>query len=315
MIFIRRTILTIFWSFFAIVCGIGLISAAIFLYLGPSLPSVDTIRTIKLQTPLRIYSGDNKLIDEYGEVRRTPVQFDQIPPQFIQALIAVEDRRFETHIGVDAKGFTRAMVEFLSSGQTGGGGSTLTQQVAKNYFLSNEKLFTRKFREILLALQMERLLTKQEIFELYVNKTFLGHRAYGIQAAAQVYYGRDINDLRLPELAMLAGLPQRPSFANPISYPENAIKRRNQVLADMRQMKYITQASYERAVNSPLTASYFGDNPEVSAPWVGEMARDYMVERFGVDAYNNGYRVFTTVDSRLQNEASLSVQRGLWHRH
>ena len=226
MRFITTSIRAIFWSIFAILCGVTLVFSAIFLYLGPSLPSVDTLKTIKLQTPLRIYSSDNKLIDEFGEIRRTPLRFDQIPPQFVQALLSVEDRRFESHIGVDPKGFSRAVLQFIASGQKGGGGSTLTQQVAKNYFLSNEKLFTRKFREILLAIQMEQMLSKQEIFELYVNKTFLGHRAYGIQAAAQVYYGRDINDLTLPELAMLAGLPQRPSVANPLSFARLPPRRR-----------------------------------------------------------------------------------------
>jgi len=311
MNFISLTIRTTFWLIMAAFCGFVLVFSAIFLYLGPSLPSVDTLKTIKLQTPLRIYTSDNKLIDEFGEVRRTPIRFDQIPSQFVQALIAVEDRRFETHIGVDPKGFSRAMLQFLASGRKGGGGSTLTQQVAKNYFLSNEKLFTRKFREILLAIQMERILSKQEIFELYINKNFWGHRAYGIQAAAQVYYGRDINDLTLTELAMLAGIPQRPSRANPLSYPKAALKRRNQVLIDMHELGYITEATYYRAYQAPLTAGYYGNNPEISAPWVGEMVREEMFERYGADAYNEGYRVYTTVNSRLQNSANNAVRDGL----
>ena len=311
MRFIFASIRAIFWSIFAILCGIAMVFSAIFLYLGPSLPSIDTLKTIKLQTPLRIYSSDSKLIDEFGEVRRTPVRYDQIPPQFVQALLSVEDRRFESHIGVDPKGFSRAMLQFIATGQKGGGGSTLTQQVAKNYFLSNEKLFTRKFREILLAIQMEQFLSKQEIFELYVNKTFLGHRAYGIQAAAQVYYGRDINDLVLPELAMLAGLPQRPSVANPLSYPTAAKKRRNQVLTDMYELGFITELSYQEAIAAPLTAGFFGNNSEASAPWIGEMVRDDMVQRYGTDAYNNGYRVYTTINSRLQESAATAVQVGL----
>lgn len=311
MRFLASTIRAIFWSLLAIFCGIALIFSAIFLYLGPSLPSVEKLKTIRLQTPLRIYTADNKLIDEFGEVRRTPIRFDQIPPVFVQALLAVEDRRFESHIGVDAKGFSRAMLQFIASGQKGGGGSTLTQQVAKNYFLSNEKLFTRKFREILLAIQMERILSKQEIFELYVNKTFLGHRAYGIHAAAQVYYGRELNDLTLPELAMLAGLPQRPSVANPLSYPTTAKKRRNQVLTDMYELGFITEITYQDSLQAPLTAGYYGNNPEASAPWIGEMVREEMIQRYGLDAYNNGYRVYTTINSRLQESASTSVQKGL----
>lgn len=311
MNFLRSTVRLVFWGAFAMICGIVLISAAIFLYLGPSLPSVETLKTIQLQTPLRIYSADNKLIDEFGEQRRTPLRFDQIPPAFVQALIAVEDRRFESHIGVDAKGFARAVLEFVSSGEKGGGGSTLTQQVAKNYFLTNKKLFTRKFKEILLSFQMERILTKQEIFELYANKNFFGHRAYGVQAAAQVYYGRDINDLTLPELAMVAGLPQRPSKANPISYPDAAKKRRNQVLQDMFEMGFISEPTFIQALNTPLTASFHGNNPDFEAPWVAEMVRDEMVQRYGDGTYFDGYRVFTTINSRYQVTANAAVRKGL----
>ena len=312
MKFLAISLRLILWSTFAIFCGFVLISSALYLYLGPSLPSVEILKNIQLQTPMRIYSADNKLIAEIGEKRRTPLRFDQIPPAFVQALTAVEDRNFEHHIGVDAKGFTRAVLQFLSSGEKGGGGSTITQQVAKNHFFSHKKMFTRKFKEILLAIQMEQILSKEEIFELYINKIFLGHRSYGFQAAAQVYYGRDINDLTLPELAMLAGLPQRPSGANPISYPSAAIKRRNRVLKDMFEIGYISEPTYQEAIATPLSAGFHGNNPEFTAPWVAEMVRDNMIDRFGQEpAYTEGFRVYTTINSNLQTAANKAVQKGL----
>ena len=313
MKFLAGSFRIIIWGLIALFCAIVLICSAIYLYLGPSLPSVESLKTVQLQTPLRIYSADNKLIEEFGELRRTPLSYDEIPPRFVQALISVEDRSFETHVGVDAKGFTRAVLEFLSSGEKGGGGSTLTQQVAKNFFFSNKKQFTRKFREILLALQMEQILTKQEIFELYANKMFFGHRAYGIQAAAQVYYNKDINDLTLAEIAMIAGLPQRPSAANPLSYPEAALKRRNKVLSDMLEQGYISEPSYRRAVAAPLTAGNQNstEKQDFIAPWVAEMVREEMVKRYGEDSYSAGYRVYTTINSKLQSTANLAVERGL----
>ncbi|WP_428241382.1 penicillin-binding protein 1A [Gynuella sp.] len=313
MKFLAGSLRIIFWGFIALICAIVLICSAIYLYLGPSLPSVESLKTVQLQTPLRIYSADNKLIEEFGELRRTPLTYEEIPPRFVQALISVEDRSFETHVGVDAKGFIRAVLEFVSSGEKGGGGSTLTQQVAKNFFFSNKKQFTRKFREILLALQMERILTKREIFELYANKMFFGHRAYGIQAAAQVYYDKDINDLTLAEIAMIAGLPQRPSRANPLSYPDAALKRRNKVLSDMLELGYITDPSYQRASKAPLTAGnqQNTEKRDFIAPWVAEMVREEMLKRYGDDSYSAGFRVYTTINSKLQNAANLAVQRGL----
>ncbi|AJQ93095.1 penicillin-binding protein 1A [Gynuella sunshinyii] len=313
MKFLAGSFRIIIWGFIALICAIVLICSAIYLYLGPSLPSVESLKTVQLQTPLRIYSADNKLIEEFGELRRTPLTYEEIPPRFVQALISVEDRSFETHVGVDAKGFIRAVLEFVSSGEKGGGGSTLTQQVAKNFFFSNKKQFTRKFREILLALQMERILTKREIFELYANKMFFGHRAYGIQAAAQVYYDKDINDLTLAEIAMIAGLPQRPSRANPLSYPDAALKRRNKVLSDMLELGYITEPSYQRAIKAPLTAGnqQNTEKRDFTAPWVAEMVREEMLKRYGDDSYSAGFRVYTTINSKLQNAANVAVQRGL----
>ncbi|MEJ2669286.1 MAG: transglycosylase domain-containing protein, partial [Gammaproteobacteria bacterium] len=203
-----------------------MITCGVVLYLSPQLPDVETLRDIKLQTPLRIYSSDGLLMAEFGEKRRQPVQFEQIPPLFIKALLAAEDTRFYDHPGVDPKGLTRAVVELISTGRKRSGGSTITMQVARNFFLTRKQTFMRKFNEILLALQIERILTKEEILALYVNKIYLGHRSYGIGAAAQVYYGRPLSELTLAELAMIAGLPKAPSRFNPISNPERAKLRR-----------------------------------------------------------------------------------------
>ena len=182
------------WSCLAVTCGLLLSLSGAFLYLSPNLPSVDSLRSIQLQIPLRIYSSDEKLIAEYGEMRRSPIAFDEIPKDFIQALLAAEDDNFANHYGVDVKSLMRAATQLLKTGQIQTGGSTITMQVAKNYFLTSERSFSRKINEILLALQIERELSKNEIIELYVNKIYLGHRAYGIEAAAQVYYGKSITD-------------------------------------------------------------------------------------------------------------------------
>lgn len=312
MKFVAKTIRFLIWSAFAGICGLVLISASMYLYLSPALPDVQTLKDFKLQTPMRVISADNKLIAEYGEKRRAPLRYEQIPTQFVQALIAIEDKRFEHHHGVDPIRFTRVVLDLLITGdKEGAGGSTLTQQVARNYFLSQQKTFTRKFTEILLALKMESELPKQEIFELYVNKHFLGYRSYGIQAAATVYYGRDLNDLTLPELAMIAGLHQAPSGANPISNPSRALKRRNTVLWFMRDNSFISDTQYQQAISTPLTASYHGNNPDVEAYYLAEMVRAEMIDRFGENAYNDGYTVYTTVNSELQKAADRGVRKTL----
>lgn len=312
MKFVLKAIRFLIWSAFAGICGLVLISASMYLYLSPALPDVQTLKDWKLQTPMRILSADNKLIAEYGEKRRAPLRYEQIPTQFVQALIAIEDKRFEYHAGVDPIRFTRVVIDLLVTGdKEGAGGSTLTQQVARNYFLSQRKTFTRKFTEILLALKMESELSKQEIFELYINKHFLGHRSYGIQAAATVYYGRDINDLTLPELAMIAGLHQAPSGANPISNPTRAVKRRNNVLWFMKENQFITDAQYQAAIEMPLTAKFHGNNPDFEAWYLAEMVSNDMLERFGDNAYTDGYTVYTTINSDLQSAADRGIRKTL----
>ncbi|WP_257279859.1 MULTISPECIES: penicillin-binding protein 1A [unclassified Endozoicomonas] len=300
------------WSGLAAVSGITLIAASAYLYLSPSLPSVDTLRDTHLQTPLRVFSKDEKLIAEFGEMRRTPIHFADAPKPLIKAFMAAEDDRFYHHHGVDIMGLMRAALQLASTGRIQSGGSTITMQVAKNFFLSHERVFSRKFNEILLALQIEQGLTKDEIFELYLNKIYLGNRAYGVEAAAQVYYGKSIDELNLAQWAMIAGLPKAPSRYNPINDPERSQVRRNWILGRMYDLGYISHADYEEAVQAPVTASYHGPKIELQAPYIAEMVRQEMIERFGPETYTEGFKVYTTVDSVLQTSANEAVANGLF---
>ncbi len=288
-----------------------LVAAGFYLYLRPGLPPVHQLLDIRLQTPLRIYSADDKLIAEFGEKRRTPVTINQIPKQQIQAFLAAEDSRFFEHHGVDIRGLVRATVELATTGEIQSGGSTITMQVAKNYFLTRDRTFIRKFNEILLALQIERELDKDRILELYLNKIYLGNRAYGLAAAAQVYYDQPVAELTLAEMAMLAGLPKAPSAYNPLANPERALIRRNWILGRMKELGFIDQQAYQQAVNASLTAQYNSTQTEVNADYVAEMARAEMVARYGEDAYNDGFRVTLTVPSVNQTAATRAVQEGL----
>ncbi|AXK55215.1 penicillin-binding protein 1A [Pseudomonas protegens] len=299
------------WSIVAVFCGLLLALSGAFLYLSPGLPSVEALRSIQLQIPLRVYSSDGKLIAEFGEMRRTPIRFAEIPPNFINALLSAEDDNFANHYGVDPSSLMRAATQLVKSGHIQSGGSTITMQVAKNFFLSSERSFSRKTTEILLALQIERQLTKDEILELYVNKIYLGNRAYGIEAAAQVYYGKSIRDVSLAQMAMIAGLPKAPSRFNPLANPARSKERRDWILGRMYKLGKITEAAYTEAINEPLNASYHVPTPEVSAPYIAEMARAEMVGRYGSDAYTEGFRVTTTVPSDLQEMANTAVHEGL----
>ncbi|MBS7662319.1 penicillin-binding protein 1A [Pseudomonas lalucatii] len=299
------------WSCVAVFCGLLLSLSGAFLYLSPNLPSVDSLRSIQLQIPLRVYSSDAKLIAEFGEMRRSPIAFADIPADFTNALLAAEDDNFANHYGVDVTGLLRAATQILKSGQIQSGGSTITMQVAKNFFLSSERSFSRKINEILLALQIERELSKDEILELYVNKIYLGNRAYGIEAAAQVYYGKSIRDLSLSQMAMIAGLPKAPSRFNPLVNPSRAQERRDWILGRMHLLGRIDQQSYAAALAEPINASYHVPTPEIVAPYVAEMARAEMVGRFGSDAYTEGFNVTTTVPSELQDAANRAVREGL----
>ncbi|WP_093500336.1 penicillin-binding protein 1A [Phytopseudomonas straminea] len=299
------------WSVIAVFCALVLAVSGAFLYLSPTLPSVDALRSIELQIPLRVYTSDGKLIAEFGEMRRSPIAFADIPPDFTSALLAAEDDNFANHYGVDLTSLMRAATQLLKTGQIQSGGSTITMQVAKNFFLTSERSFSRKITEILLALQIERELSKNEILELYVNKIYLGHRAYGIEAAAQVYYGKSIRDLNLSQLATIAGLPKAPSAFNPLTNPTRAKERRDWILGRMFRLGRIDQARYQAALAEPVDASYHVATPEVSAPYVAEMARAEMVGRYGSDAYTQGFNVTTTVPSNLQVMANKALRDGL----
>ena len=299
------------WLTFAAFGGILVISGSLYLYLSPKLPSVETLRTVKLQTPLRIYSQDSQLIGEFGEKRRTPITFSDIPPLYVKALLSAEDDRFYSHGGVDIAGLLRAASQLITSGEIKTGGSTITMQVARNFFLTQKQTFTRKFNEILLALRIEDDLSKDEILTLYANKIYQGNRAYGIDAAANVYYGKPINELSLAQLAMIAGLPKAPSAYNPIANPDRALIRRNWILKRMLDLDYIDAENYQQAKVEPVSANYHGYELDLNAPYVAEIARKEILDMVGQSAYMDGYRIYTTVDSKLQRSAQEAVQRGL----
>lgn len=285
--------------------------AGIYLYLSPNLPDVETLRDVRLQTPMRVFTAEGELIGQFGEQKRNPLRYGEIPEQFVFALLAAEDDGFFRHRGIDFGGLLRAVSELVLTGEKGSGGSTLTMQVARNYFLSLERTFMRKFNEILLALEIERRLSKEEIFELYVNRVFLGHRAYGFEAASQVYYGRSIGELTLAQHAMLAGIPKAPSRNNPISGPEAGKIRRNWILGRMQTLGYIDAQAYAQASQAPVTASQHGARITLNAQYAAEMARRQMVERYGMAAYNEGYSVYTTLNGALQQVADSAVVDGL----
>jgi len=290
----------------AIICFSGAI-----LYLLPNLPKVDAIHDIQLQTPLRVFSNDNKLIAEFGNQRRIALRRSDIPTLFIQAVLAAEDDRFYEHQGVDVAGLTRAAIELIKLGHIRSGGSTITMQVAKNFYLSHDRKFIRKFNEIILALQIEQKLSKDEILELYLNKIFLGNRAYGIAAAAEVYYGKKVDELTLAQMAMIAGLPKAPSIYNPLANAERAQLRRDWILKRMLRLNFINQNDYDDAVAQPITAEHHGLSSDVDAEYFAEMVRRKMIKKFGVEAYRSGYVVHTTLDSEDQLAASQAVNQGL----
>ncbi|MCZ6525182.1 MAG: penicillin-binding protein 1A [Gammaproteobacteria bacterium] len=291
---------------------LGVISiAAVIGYIVPGLPDIDTLRDVKMQIPLRVYSHEHSLISEYGEKRRTPVTIDDVPPQLINAFLAAEDDRFYQHPGVDWQGILRAVVNLVKTGKKTQGGSTITMQVARNFFLSREKSYVRKLNEIFLALKIERELSKREILELYLNKIYLGQRAYGVGAASKVYYGNDIGQLDLPQLAMIAGLPKAPSTTNPVSNPQRASKRRNYVLGRMLENGYISQTEHDSAIQTAVTASLHSPKIDVEAPYVAEMVRKHMLAKYGENAYSNGYKVFTTILDKNQIAANHALRKAL----
>ncbi|KAB7624412.1 penicillin-binding protein 1A [Alkalilimnicola sp. S0819] len=312
----KRTLNRLFLFFLAAGLALGLLGlvgvGAAYLVLAPQLPSVESLRDVEYQVPLRVYTREGDLIAEFGEKKRTPLSYDELPPDLVNAFIAAEDERFFEHPGVDYQGLLRAVWYLVRTGEKGPGGSTITMQVARNFFLSREKTYLRKANEILLALKIDRELSKPQIMELYLNKIYLGHRAYGVGAAAQVYYGQPIAALDLAQMAMIAGLPKAPSRDNPVTNPERAKERRAYVLRRMREQGFIDQPTYEQALGAPVTARTYEERPEVEAPYVAEMARAEVVARFGEErAYSAGYKVFTTVEAARQRAAVAALRQGL----
>ena len=281
------------------------------LYILPKLPDIEALKDIKMQVPLRIYSADMSLIAEYGEKRRTPIKIEELPDKLIKAFLASEDDRFYIHPGVDWQGLVRATYSLIKTGTKKQGGSTITMQVARNFFLSHEKTYLRKLNEIFLAFKIERELNKKEILELYVNKIYLGQRAYGVEAAAQVYYGTDVNSLNLAQIATIAGLPKAPSKSNPVTSPERSLIRRNYVLQRMLELSYISEQEFEKAKNSPISATLHAPVPEIEAHYLAEMVRNNLIQKYGEDAYTNGLIVTTTIRNKNQKAANKALRDAL----
>lgn len=307
-----RKLTTIFGK---IIAGLILLAlllfSLLFAYVSLALPSVETLKRVKLQSPLAIYSHDGQLIAEFGDIRRVPVPYKNIPPDLINAVLATEDQHFYQHPGVDFLGLMRASLVLITTGHKSQGGSTITMQVARNFFLSSKKTFGRKFNEILLALKIDHDLGKEAILELYFNKVFLGEHAYGFGAAAQVYYGKSLDQLTLAEYAMLAGLPQAPSVANPIINPKKAKERRHHVLSRMLEGGYINQEQFEEADKAPLTEKYHGQSSSLNAPYVAETIRSQLYAKYGEAIYSEGLNVYTTINSDLQRSANRALRQGL----
>ena len=298
-------------------CLVGVIALIAFanvcayVYLRPALPDVDGLRDVQLQVPLRVYTRDGKLIAAIGEQRRIPVRYEQLPKKLIQAFLATEDDRFFRHHGVDWQGILRAAVANARAGGIRQGASTITMQVARDMFLTPRRDMKRKMSEIYISLLMESQFSKEEIFSLYVNKIFLGQRSYGVGAAAEVYFGKSLDQLTVAEMATLAGIPTAPSVVNPVANAEAAKVRRAHVLGRMLDLNYITQAEYDEAKISPMESRLHGASIEVDAQYVAEMVRNEMQAKYGDDVYTAGYKVFTTVDSRLQAAATVALRTGL----
>ena len=291
--------------------GFLVVATCLYLYLSPKLPSVEELKEIELQIPLRIYSQDLKVIAEFGEKKRSPVSFDEIPQSMIDAFLAAEDDSFFEHRGIVVSGLLRAAVELVTTGSIRSGGSTITMQVARNFFLSNRQEFTRKFNEILLAFRIEEGLTKEEILSLYTNKIYMGNRAYGVGAAAHVYYGKSLEELSIAQIAMIAGLPKAPSSYNPIANPQRALLRRNWILGRMLLLGNIDKQQYQAAVTEQDNASYHGSISELDAAYIAEMVRQQVITKFGLKAYTKGYSAITTIDSGMQKSAVKALQAGI----
>ncbi|HEX7815520.1 penicillin-binding protein 1A, partial [Dyella sp.] len=303
------------WGLILAFTGLLLAVAAVgvaYWLISPRLPSVAVLKDYHMQVPLKVLTADGKLIATFGETRRIPVAIADVPDRLKHAVLAAEDAEFYKHPGVDWHGIARAALHVITSGgDKGPGGSTITQQVARNFFLSPEKLYSRKLTEIFIALRMENELTKDQILELYLNKMFLGHRSYGVAAAAAYYYGKPLDQLTIAQCAMIASTFQLPSVVNPINSPKRGIGRRNWVLGQMLENHYISKAEYDQAIAEPNDAYPHEQPIEVDAPYLAEMVRLQALDRLGNDALTEGYVVKTTLNSNRQIEAVKAVRAGL----
>ena len=307
--FITRNLFSPF--FYALILGLTIVTAVYFYYL-PQIPSVSELRNTQLNLPLRVYSKDDQLIAEFGEYRRRPITYEEVPDDLRNAFIAIEDARFYDHKGIDFKGIARAIVSAFKSGRVTQGASTITMQVARNFFLSNDRTIDRKLREALLALKIEDELNKEEILELYLNKIFLGKRSYGVGSAAEIYYGKKVEDLTLAQSAMIAGLPKAPSKYNPVRNPKRAKVRRDYILKRMFELDYITESAYQTALDESLSATIHNVETETYAPYMAEMARTDAIKRFGEEnIYKLGLKIYTTLDSDEQDNAITTLRDNL----
>jgi penicillin-binding protein 1A len=289
--------------------------AGIYIYLDPQIPKAETFRNVEFQTPLRIYASGGELIGEFGERRLIPISIEDVPPQFINAILDTEDKRFYDHNGIDYISLTNDIFQLIGSmvaptGGKAGGASTITMQLARNVSFTLERKFLRKFKEMLLALKIEQELSKDEILELYINIVPFGKRAYGAEAAALTYYGKSLKDLKLEQLAMLAGIPQRPEAGNPINGPTWALRRRNQVLGRMLSQNSITRAEYDQAVKTPLSAQVYARTLDLPSPYAAEWARQQVQGQFA-DLYTGGYEIYTTLDANMQAAGVAAMRNGL----
>ncbi len=307
---VRALIILVGLGLTATIGGFAAVIGAYY-YVAPGLPAAETIRDIPLQIPLRVFSRDGHLISEIGERRRILVTYDEVPRHVVDAFVAAEDQRFWLHPGIDYRGILRALFQLIATGNIESGGSTLTQQLARSYFLNLDQTIERKFKEASLAIRIEREFTKEQIMALFLNKMFFGQRAYGVAAAGQVYFNKDLQDLSVAEAATLAGVLPAPSRYNPVRSAANAEMRRKYVLGRMRDLEYIDEDTYEEAIATPVESRMHGAAVELNAPYVAEMVRREMLRRYGEATYTAGYQVVTTLDSRLQNAANFALRNGL----
>ncbi|QQJ97412.1 penicillin-binding protein 1A [Burkholderia ambifaria] len=295
----------------ALVVAGGLVLGYALVVAWPNMPSLDALTDYRPKVPLRIYTSDHVLIGEFGEERRDIVHFKEVPDSLKKAILAIEDARFYDHGGVDLTGIARAGFVALTNGHASQGASTITMQVARNFFLSSEKTYTRKIYEMLLAYRIERALTKDQILEVYMNQIYLGQRAYGFASAARVYFGKDLKDISLAEAAMLAGLPKAPSAYNPVVNPKRAKVRQEYILQRMLELNFITREQYDEAAAQPLVVKGAGREFSVHAEYVAEMVRQMMYAQYREETYTRGFNVVTTIDSADQQVAYTALRKGI----